>query len=151
MRRIEDMTGKRCGKLRVRSQEVLDYKGKKQSICHCICDCGNKCDVLASRIKYGMTKSCGCTRERWFLEGKKFGRLTAVKIAKKRKGVAVAWKCRCDCGNEIDVTVEDLLAGKVTSCGCVERELNERIQSQQSFVANLWGSLMEICNDMVNE
>lgn len=37
---------------------------------NCLCECGNQCVILASRLKSGNTKSCGClksdiTRLRW--------------------------------------------------------------------------------------
>ena len=33
---------------------------------------------------------------------------------KKKK----TWKCKCICGNEVEVTEESLVSGNVTSCGC---------------------------------
>ena len=27
---------------------------------HCICDCGNECDVVGTNLRTGHTKSCGC-------------------------------------------------------------------------------------------
>lgn len=32
----------------------------RQSIWHCICDCGNEVDVIISSLRSGNTKSCGC-------------------------------------------------------------------------------------------
>lgn len=59
------------------------------------------------------------------LTGQKFFRLTVLyrienKIynRKNKKVSKVAWHCRCDCGNEIDVIGESLKQGLTKSCGC---------------------------------
>ena len=61
MGKFKDLTGKRFGRL-----YVLSIKGKtkdnKRYIYHCICDCGNECDVLGELLSNGKTKSCGCLR-----------------------------------------------------------------------------------------
>ena len=52
------------------------------------------------------------------LEGQRFGYLTAVeKLDKWEEGEAL-WKCRCICGNEIEVTASRLTQWNVTNCGC---------------------------------
>lgn len=30
----------------------------------------------------------------------------------------ILWKVKCDCGNEMLISQDDLTEGKVTSCGC---------------------------------
>ena len=53
------------------------------------------------------------------LSNQRFGRLTALwPLDEKRSGRTV-WHCRCDCGNEADVTVSNLLRGTTKSCGCL--------------------------------
>ena len=62
------------------------------------------------------------------LIGKKFGRLTIIEkadslfIGGKKRG---AFKCLCDCGNEIIVLRDNLLSGNTKSCGCLQNELYE--------------------------
>ena len=59
------------------------------------------------------------------LTGQLFGRLTALSLTKprlrgregKRRRIAV-WRCRCDCGNDCLVAVNNLVSGDSTSCGC---------------------------------
>lgn len=58
------------------------------------------------------------------LIGKKFGELTIFDRAKKIKR-SVYWKCRCDCGNEIQSTTGNLLSGNTTSCGCKKSRKGE--------------------------
>lgn len=60
------------------------------------------------------------------LTGQKFGKWTALyRVADhitKSGYKFTAWRCRCDCGVEKDVTANSLLSGASTSCGCARRE-----------------------------
>lgn len=62
MGKFKDLTGKKFGRLYAQS-----IKGKtrdnKRYIYHCVCDCGNECDVLGELLSSGKTKSCGCLRK----------------------------------------------------------------------------------------
>lgn len=53
------MDGNVFGRLEVLS---LAYTGKRGRVWHCLCTCGAKIEVLASSLKSGKTKSCGCLR-----------------------------------------------------------------------------------------
>jgi hypothetical protein len=56
--RFQDLVGQKFNKL-----TVLEYVGKNksgQSRWLCLCDCGNKHEALASHLKTGNIKSCGC-------------------------------------------------------------------------------------------
>jgi len=55
------------------------------------------------------------------VSGKKFDRLTAVKIIGKLRK-ANLWLCVCDCGNETQAVVSQLTRGDKTSCGCKKKE-----------------------------
>lgn len=50
------------------------------------------------------------------LVGQKFGKLTVIEEAYRKKNVY--WKCLCDCGNEVTVIGASLRNGHTTSCGC---------------------------------
>lgn len=53
------------------------------------------------------------------LTGQVFGRLTVV----RREESGARWICLCSCGNESKpIQAADLTRGKVTSCGCYQRE-----------------------------
>lgn len=54
------------------------------------------------------------------ISGRVFGRLTVLSLSgtRKRDGRTM-WLCRCECGNQKDVTGKSLRAGKTTSCGCM--------------------------------
>lgn len=48
--------------------------------------------------------------------GNRYGKLTVVK---KVEGLRNSrWICRCDCGNEIEISGRNLRLGKAQSCGC---------------------------------
>ena len=107
------MLGQKFGKLL-----VISYKGDNNWLCRC--DCGN--EVIKQRIRLITHRkdskySCGCSRRGFLkdLTGKRFGKLTVETYIGSSK-----WKCRCDCGNSIEVTTSDL--PKTKSCGCSSHE-----------------------------
>lgn len=55
------------------------------------------------------------------LTGQNFGRLTAIKYLGGRK-----WRCKCECGNVIDVFTNNLTRGNTKSCGCLNKELSSK-------------------------
>lgn len=52
------------------------------------------------------------------LTGKQFGNLTVIEYL-GRKHHASYWKCRCECGNEVNCYYGNLIRGTSTSCGCL--------------------------------
>ena len=69
------------------------------------------------------------------LSGKKIGRLTVLYPVNERdyKG-SVYWHCRCDCGNELDLTEDMLMHGGYVSCGCKKKEQQEQVGSTLTFL-----------------
>lgn len=58
--------------------------------------------------------------------GQKYGRLTVIEYAGKFKdGHMSAWRCKCDCGNEVVVIGRNLKNGNTKSCGCIAKEINK--------------------------
>lgn len=62
---MEDLTGKRFGRLTVKQSDgIIEYKcGTKKEKWLCKCDCGREVSVLSSDLKTGHTKSCGCLQK----------------------------------------------------------------------------------------
>lgn len=115
---MEEMVGKRFGKLVIekfekRSPNVL-------SRCTCRCDCGKTIEIGLAALR--KKTSCGCDYLKPTLDitGKKFGKLTVESriIESNVEFFAMKWKCRCDCGGEITATTLALQAGLIVSCGC---------------------------------
>lgn len=111
------LEGKRFGKL-----VALHPSGHTEQglvIWHCKCDCGNECDARGYDLQRGHTTSCGCARKR-DLTNRRFGKLVAIKpTGEKNSQGAHIWKCKCDCGTELEVNAKDLLRGHRKSCGCL--------------------------------
>ena len=55
------------------------------------------------------------------LTGQTFGRLTVIKRA-DNKNKRTAWLCKCECGNELITTTDNLRSGDTQSCGCYNKE-----------------------------
>ena len=94
----------------------------------CKCVCGNICYVDSSSLISNNTKSCGClNNEQRSITGKnnkkdllnqQFGRLKVIEELPRRQNGNILWKCKCDCGNIIEITGTSLLHG-TKSCGCL--------------------------------
>lgn len=60
------------------------------------------------------------------LKGEKFGRLIAEKYLYTNYRRKAVWKCKCDCGNYIEISSEKLTTGNTRSCGCLHIETTRR-------------------------
>lgn len=129
-----DLTDKRFGRLIVTRE--TDKRINGNIIWECKCDCGKIHLAASNNLRNGDTKSCGCLMKEVAIEngkntkgmnikdltGKKFGRLTIVKIKELDKKGNVIWECECDCGNLITARGSHLTAGNIQSCGCIVKE-----------------------------
>lgn len=68
------------------------------------------------------------------LLGKRFGRLLVIEETRKNR--YVAWRCKCDCGNETTVITHYLLSGKIVSCGCYRKD-----NASKTFTKDLTGKI----------
>lgn len=107
----------------------------------CKCSCGNLYDVPATLLVTGKRVHCGeKTHDRNYafvdITGRKFNLLTALYPTNKRdrKG-SIMWHCRCDCGNELDVSYNALAYSQMKSCGCRKKEHDEKLGSFLTHVA----------------
>lgn len=129
---IIDYIGKKYGDLTILSK-VPDVNPSKF---HCRCSCGNEIDVYLKYLTTGKKSHCGCKASKRELKkftnkntvrykeyvGEHFGELTVIKelephitpSGSKQRIV----KCRCSCGNEIDIYLRYLTTEKKTHCGC---------------------------------
>jgi len=118
---FENLSGKRFGRFVVLKQGCK-RPNVKTTFWTCQCDCGNVKEVMASSLKNGDSKSCGCLRKQLLfkdLSGKRFGRLLVVKLDRiDHKGTF--FECKCDCGNIKSIRSNCL--GATKSCGCLHQE-----------------------------
>jgi len=56
--------------------------------------------------------------------GMRFGRLLVLSRAGQTKARKTVWRCRCDCGKELEALSCNLASGNTASCGCLRSELN---------------------------
>jgi len=76
----KDLTNQRFGRLTVMYQ-TEDYicRSSKSAQWHCICDCGNECNVRGNKLLSKQAKSCGCLRKE-YLEKYKNKTFKKIKI-----------------------------------------------------------------------
>lgn len=108
----------------------------------CKCECGKECFASTRSLHSNNKKSCGCLNNsrraerfkkyndenREDIIGNKYNKLTVLEITNKTssKGTNLYYKCRCECGNEIYVTGNNLKNGQ-NSCGCLKSKGEEKI------------------------
>ena len=131
--KLNDLTGQSFGRWTVLRRG--ENKGKATGWL-CRCACGNERNLFGYALSHGQTESCGClsahrTGERSLVDltGRTFERWTVLHRS-ANKGIRVAWRCRCECGNERDVTGLGLTSGDSKSCGCLKRERSSRLRTR---------------------
>jgi len=100
--------------------EAGSRSGKR--LYECLCDCGNKTQVLSTGLTRGNVRSCGCAAGRKKISiGQRFGRLTVLERIGSRSGKSL-YSCLCDCGRLSEAQSGNLNNGRTTSCGCFRTE-----------------------------
>lgn len=133
MSNLIDLTGKTFGRYTVLKRDATKPKGRVYW--ECKCECGEIKSIRADHLISGKIKSCGCLQKEIVgekqlddLTGKTFGKLTVIERAERPKHIkdrSAYWKCKCECGAEINVSAHTLKLGKINSCGCI-KSLGER-------------------------
>lgn len=57
------------------------------------------------------------------IAGERYGRLAAIRRTRQGPRRESYWLCRCDCGNEIEISLSNLRTGNSASCGCLRSEI----------------------------
>jgi len=129
MAKRKDLTGQVFGRLTV--VQFVEKVG-----CHsrweCLCECGQRKNVLGTHLVQQKILSCGCYgRERTSetnrkdIANQRFGRLVAQTPVGRRRSF-VLWRCLCDCGQQTDVASAKLLNGITKSCGCLRLDVTRQ-------------------------
>ena len=105
---------------------------------HCKCKCGKETDVIATELKNGYIKSCGCycseittKRNTIDITGQKFGKLTAIRstgVLDEASGCYL-WEFKCDCGNIKIAPCSLVTSENTTSCGCAKSRGESKISN----------------------
>lgn len=112
--------GKRYGQLTVKKFAGRNPNDGKL-LWECECDCGATTVVRTAHLHRGDIVSCGCKNVAKKKQeiGKQYGLLTVIDSAPSKNGTAY-WKCKCNCGNIVEVSGSHLRTGNTQSCGCVK-------------------------------
>lgn len=83
--------------------------------------------------------------------GRRYGRLMVIGYAGNDNSRKSLWNCMCDCGNITTVMVSHLTCGRISSCGCLKRELmSDRFSTHrqcQSREYTSWCGMKYRCNN----
>lgn len=76
-----------------------------------------------------------------------YGRLTALACVKRNKLGKPVWKCKCECGNEVEVVSGSLASGNTTSCGCYLKERITKHGGWKKGSYNTWRAMIRRCTN----
>lgn len=125
-KKYEHLVGTRINKWTI--LEIVPSNEKHNYTCAiCKCDCGTIKEVKLSYIINEKSKDCGCGRKETLKEtftknlvGQRFGKLVVIEMLQERSNNGkIKYKCKCDCGNEVDVIGNSLTTYHTLSCGCL--------------------------------
>jgi len=93
------------------------------------------------------------------LTGRRFGRLVVLHDTSERKSGNGVWRCRCDCGNKVNVVGCSLTSGYTTSCGCYNRECVAEANTTHGMtqhgewhpVYRAWFNMLQRCENPNNK
>lgn len=83
------------------------------------------------------------------LSNQKYGRLTVVKRIGINNDKRPLWLCRCECGNETNVSSKELRNGDTKSCGCYQREQTAKAHTKHGHyydrLYRVWIQMKQRC------
>lgn len=147
-----DLTGLMFGRLK-----ALDKVGCRagHALWLCECECGQRVEVIATNLKKGNTRSCGClaievAKDRAMdITGQKYGRATVlVMLGIKNHHSHV--ECLCECGTVFTSTVNQLRMGTTKSCGCLWKESITTHGEHRHPIYKAWVSMIQRCHNPRN-
>lgn len=131
--RTLDLTGQVFNDLTIlyRISNRMPASGKYgKTFWRCVCSCGKECNVQTSDLTMGLRKDCGHSHREYLhkqrtrdLVGNQYGLLTVIEMLPSIRTSNNKWramcKCKCECGNIVDVQCDYLKSGDTQSCGCL--------------------------------
>ena len=79
-----------------------------------------------------------------------FGRLVVLERVGER-GKQALWRCRCTCGNNIDIVGSSLKGGDTKSCGCLNSEVARKTRTRHSMFRTpeyaTWAHMIQRCTN----
>ena len=122
MSKVINEIGKQYGMVTVLERGANDNNGKARWVCQC--KCGTIFLARGTDLRRNKILTCGCSSytKGQKLIGKKFGKLTVIEFLGTNSYAKPYYKCKCECGNEVEVVGAHLLSGNTRSCGCIKLE-----------------------------
>lgn len=81
--------------------------------------------------------------------GKKYGRLTILKLDETKSGRHKYYICECECGNKKSVRLDCLKSGNTKSCGCLIHEPKGDGRTKEKLY-HVWAGIKDRCNNPNN-
>jgi hypothetical protein len=131
----EVQVGKRFGKLTVENRV-------RAGVYECICDCGGRVQAIQSNLIKGLTKTCGCSKDRSDMTGKRFGMLVVIRVIREHLKRTMC-ECTCDCGVVKVIDQGSIRDGRSRSCGC---RYGEQHRKSKSAEYRTYASAKQRCN-----
>lgn len=129
--------GVRVGRLTVAAPTEQRKNG--YVVWRCRCDCGGEALLDTRCLQRGAVRDCGCLSKvkpgRKDISGMRFGKLVAVAPTGEAAGGSAVWRCACDCGGSVCVSLHQLTSGYRKSCGCLSHP------ARKGFIGKRFGRL----------
>lgn len=118
--------------------------GSAQWLCECNCEKHTQKILVASKIRKGQPKSCGCLQREKVsklnykdIKGQIFGELTVIEETNERdkNGGGIIWKCKCSCGKDVYINGVNLrrTSGNTLSCkDCASKRGGQKNQKDMT-------------------
>lgn len=175
MTKLKDLTAKKIGRFTVvkrhfeKKEKIKKYKTKYHPVKWLLkCNCGERFIRSAADINRGLVYECpNCTfrRSKYYIGGKKFGRLSVqdrCRIEKnKNNHFYRVWLCICECGIKKWIRARSIISGSTKSCGCFSMKNNSRYANEtlypmrhgksQDSLYQPWISLIHKCYNSKNQ
>lgn len=156
--RFKDLSNTYIGNLYI--IEKYDFTEDRENIWRCKCDCGNEtfkptkyfsrgvneymCEECSDKLRSQRIRE---TKRNNYVErdlvGLVVGKLEVITKAENYvspKGKIIRqWYCKCECGNFVNVSEYNLIDKKVNSCGCLRRNLNDKVRVKENLTDREFG------------
>lgn len=143
------LIGKTFNNLKVdRLTDTYNSYNRRLYECTCLL-CGGKRLATKQNLQKGEVKDCGKHHSYNDITEKRFGKLKALYVIDKKKYAkngCKMWHCECECGNFCDVYYNELVNGKVQSCGCLKTEKIKELYIDGTAPCKLDGSKIRLTN-----
>lgn len=109
----DDFIGKKFGLLVVVASYPSNAQGRRW---RCKCDCGRERIAHTKHLINGRVSMCAIANHSESLVGKKFGKLTVVRLSHSDPIYGRMWECECECGGARTACTGSLKNGTIKIC-----------------------------------